>query len=247
MLIIWIIIFSLLGSIGSIITASIFLLFKEKIQNTLIPCLISYASGTLLGAALLGMITQAVNRIDAFSVMATVLGGIILFFVLEKFVIWRHCHEPECDIHKSSGPIILIGDAFHNLIDGIVVATGFLVSFPLGITIGLSVIAHEIPQEVGDFGILLNSGYSKKKAFLLNTLSGLSTLFGAIFAYLALDFAQIAIPYVMAVSAASFIYISLADLLPQLHEKRKISASIRQFILICAGIGTIALILYFHP
>lgn len=247
MLILWIMIFSLLGSVGSIITAAVFLLFEEKIQNILIPCLISYASGTLLGAALLGMITQAVSRIDAYTVMATVLGGIILFFILEKFVIWRHCHDPDCDIHKSSGPIILLGDAFHNLIDGIIIATGFLVSFPLGVTIGLSVIAHEIPQEVGDFGILLNSGYSKRKAFILNTLSGITTLFGAIFAYLALDFAQIAIPYVMGISAASFIYISLADLLPQLHQKRKWKETVRQFILILAGIGTIALVLYFHP
>jgi len=143
--------------------------------------------------------------------------------------------------------MILIGDAFHNFIDGVVIAASFLFSIPLGVVVGLSVIAHEIPQEIGDFGILIHSGYSKKKALSLNLLSSVTTLLGAIIAYFTLDFIQNIVPYVMAISAASFIYISLADLLPELHQKVGFWYSIRQFFLILAGVGTIFVVLQFHP
>ena len=164
MIIFWIIIFSILGSVGAIITASIFLKIKEDRQKKLIPCLISYATGTLLAAAFLGMIAQALIKSNPTLVLSFVLGGIILFFILEKMVIWRHCHHKECVVHGSAGPILLIGDAFHNFIDGVVISASFLTSFPIGLIVSVSVIAHEIPQEVGDFAILLDSGYSKKKS-----------------------------------------------------------------------------------
>ena len=244
MLILWIILFSILGSIGAIITAATFLLFKKKIQDVLIPCLIAYATGTLLAAALLGLLPQALKHVSPFPILLTVLTGIILFFLLEKLVIWRHCHNVECDVHGTAGSMILIGDAFHNLTDGIVIAASFLVAIPVGIIAALSVIAHEIPQEVGDFGILLHSGYSKRKALVMNTLSSLTTLPAAVIAYYALDIIHAAIPYVMAISAASFLYISLADLSPELHRKVGISHAIRQFLLMLAGIGTIILVLY---
>ena len=143
--------------------------------------------------------------------------------------------------------MLLIGDAFHNLIDGVVIAAGFLSSVPIGITMSLSIIAHEIPQEVGDLAILLHSGYSKKKALLLNILSSLSTIPGAIIAYYALGSLQTAIPYAMAISTASFLYISLADLTPELHSHLNLKSTIQQFILILAGAGTIILLLQLHP
>ena len=170
MLIFWIIIFSILGSVGSILTASFFLRIKREKQERLIPCLISYATGTLLTAALLGMIVQAINRSNPTLVLSFVLGGLILFFLLEKLVIWRHCHRMQCEVHGSAGPILLIGDSFHNFIDGVVIAASFIISFPIGLIVSVSVIAHEIPQEVGDFAILLDSGYSKKKAFVFNLI-----------------------------------------------------------------------------
>ena len=247
MLILWIILFSILGSIGAIITAAAFLLFRQKIQDLLIPCLIAYATGTLLAAALLGLIPHALKHVSPLPILSTLLAGIILFFILEKLVIWRHCHNAECDIHKTVGPMILIGDAVHNLVDGVIIAATFLISVPIGIVAGLSIIAHEIPQEVGDFGILLHSGYPKKKALLLNILSSLTTLPAAIIAYFALETVHAIIPYIMAISAASFLYISLADLSPELHLKVGISHAIRQFILMLAGVGTIIIVLHLHP
>ena len=247
MLILWIILFSLLGSVGAIITASTFLLIQKKRQKTLIPCLISYASGTLLTAALLGLIPHALKHTSIFPILSSVLVGVILFFLLEKLLIWRHCHDTECEVHGASGSILLIGDAFHNLTDGVIIAASFLSSIPIGIAASLSVLAHEIPQEVGDFAILLSSGYSKRKALTLNVLSSLSTIPGAILAYYALGFVRVAIPYAMAISAASFLYIALADLTPELHRKVGFKSSILQFLLMMTGVGTIILFLQFHP
>lgn len=242
-----IILFSFLGSIGAIMTAAVFLLLQKKIHKDFLSSLISYATGTLLAAALLGLIPHALTYISPLPVLFAVLVGIILFFSLEKLVIWRHCHDIECEVHGAAGPMILMGDAFHNLIDGTIIAAGFLVSIPLGIIVGLSVIAHEIPQEVGDFGILLHGGYSERKALFLNLLSSLSTVPGAIIAYFALDIIQTAIPYVMAISAASFLYIALSDLTPELHRKVGVGYALRQFLLMIAGVGTILLILQLHP
>jgi len=246
MLILWVIIFSTLGSVGAILTASIFLKINEEKQRTLIPCLVSYATGTLLAAALLGMIAHAINQGNPTLVLSSVLIGIVIFFLLEKMVIWRHCHHKECEIHGAAGPILLIGDAFHNFIDGVVIAASFLISIPIGLVVSVSVIAHEVPQEVGDFAILLDSGYSKKKAFLFNFLSSSTTIPAAIIGYYLLDGIRSIIPVILAISAASFIYIALSDLTPGLHNRISLGASIRQVILILLGIGTIVLILSLH-
>jgi zinc and cadmium transporter len=246
-MLIWITFFSLLGSLGALVTAAAFLLLREKIQKVLIPCLVSYATGTLLTAALLGLISHALKDTAHLPILSTVLAGIVIFFLLEKLVIWRHCHDRECEIHGIAGPMILIGDLFHNATDGLVIAASFISSIPLGLAAGISIIAHEIPQEVGDFAILLQGGYTKRKALLLNTLSSLSTLPVAILAYYTLEIMRSAIPYVMAFSASSFLYIALTDLYPQLHQKREFRSAIQQFLMILAGIGTMILFLQFHP
>lgn len=237
----WIIGFSVLGSIGAIAGAALFLLFPEGVRKLLIPCLISYATGTLLGAAFLGMIPAGLKQAPAVAVTATVLAGMVLFFMLEKLVLWRHCHDSECEVHGRAGPLILIGDAFHNFVDGVVIAAAFLTSVPLGITAALAVIAHEIPQEVGDFAILLDSGYGQTKAVVLNGLSAVTTLPGAVAAYLWVGETHKAVPYILALSAASFIYIAAADLIPGLHRQVTLAASLRQVGLLLLGIGTIAL------
>jgi zinc and cadmium transporter len=240
-LIIWVIIFSLLGSVGSLGGAALLLAFPDRMRSTVVPALVSYAAGTLLGAAFLGMIPQALERVHAGPALATVLAGIILFFLLEKLVIWRHCHDGECAVHGTAGPLILFGDAFHNFVDGVVIAAAFLVSFPLGTATALAVIAHEVPQEVGDFAVLLDSGYPRQQAFLYNLFSALATLPGAMIAYFYLTAVQTAVPYILAFSAASFIYIAVADLIPKLHRKAGLGASIQQtfLLLVLAGIGTI--------
>lgn len=246
MLLTLIIVFSVLGSVGAIAGAALLLFFQEGTRKTLLPCLLSYAIGTLLGAAFLGMIPHALQQATPIAISGTVLVGIVLFFVLEKIVIWRHCHDTECEVHSSAGPLILIGDAFHNFVDGFVIAAAFLTSVPLGVAASLAVIAHEIPQEVGDFAILLENGYSKTRALILNSLSSLTTLPGAVIAYFYLGATREAVPFILALSAASFIYIAVADLVPSLHRQAGLKAALMQFVLILAGIGTIAIFQLVH-
>lgn len=241
MLLTWIIGFSLIGSVGAILLAGAYLLFPERVRQTLIPCLISYATGTLLGAAFLGLLPHALDNAPAASILPTVLVGILAFFLLEKIVIWRHCHNAECEKHATAGPLLLIGDALHNFIDGIAIAAAFIASIPIGISTALAIFAHEFPQEVGDFAILLESGYSRRRALTYNTLSSLSTLPGAVLAYYFLMEVQKFTANIMALSAASFIYIAIADLIPSLHRQTDLRHAINQFALIMAGVGTILL------
>lgn len=245
-MLLWIIGFSVLGSIGAIAGAGLLLIFPDRIRRVLVPSLISYATGTLLGAAFLGMIPAGLKEAPATAVMAAVLAGMVLFFVLEKLVLWRHCHESACEVHGSAAPLILIGDAFHNFVDGAVIASAFLTSVPLGVAASLAVIAHEVPQELGDFAILLESGYGRGKAMLLNALSSAATLPGAIVAYFWLIETRAAVPYILALSAASFIYIAAADLIPGLNRQISLPATLRQLALLLAGIGTITLFQFGH-
>jgi len=238
----WIVLFSVLGSIGAIFGAACILLFPDGVRRVLIPGLVSYAAGALLGAAFLGMIPNSLQHAPAFNISSTVLAGLVLFFVLEKLLIWHHCHDAACTANTRPAPLILIGDAFHNFADGVVIAAAFLTSVPLGMATALAVVAHEIPQELGDFAILLDNGYSSRKALFWNTLSASATLLGAIGAYIWLDEAEAAVPYILALSAASFIYIALADLMPKLHQHAGTMESLRQFALLATGIGTIALL-----
>lgn len=242
----WIVLFSALGSVVSVTVAALFLLFPAAIRRTLLPCLLSYATGTLLGAAFLGMIPKGIEQAAALPISATVLAGIVFFFILEKLVLWRHCHEADCEVHGKAGPLILVGDAFHNFVDGVVIAAAFLVSLPLGVATSLAVIAHEVPQEVGDFAILLDSGYTRGRALLLNLLSSAVTIPGALLAYFYLAEVKGAVPYILAVSAASFIYIAVADLVPGLHKHIGLKSSLRQLLLILAGIATIAFFRFGH-
>jgi zinc and cadmium transporter len=239
--------FAVLGSVGAILGAALLLAFPEAVRRQLLPGLLAYATGTLLGAAFLGMLPNALEQAPALAVNATVLAGLIAFFVLEKLVLWRHCHDGDCDVHGHvGGRLILIGDAFHNFVDGVVIAAAFLVSPALGIATALAVIAHEIPQELGDFAILLASGLGKARAFVYNLLSSLATLPGVVAGWFWLDKMREAIPFVIAVSAASFIYIAVADLVPGLHKQTGVKAMLKQFLLLLAGIATIAFFRFGH-
>ncbi len=239
MLVFYIIVFSILGSIGAVTGAALMLLFPEKMRRFIIPYLISYATGTLLGGAFIGLIPHALEYESSEHTMIVILSGILFFFLLEKFLLWRHCHNGECKAHSTAGPLILIGDAFHNLIDGVIISAAFLTSIPLGLTSSVAVIAHEIPQEVGDFAILLHSGYSKRRAYSYNILSSITTLPAAIISYLYLDRMMGLVPYILAFSAASFIYIAIADLIPHLQRKPTLGESLSQAIFIMLGVTTI--------
>ena len=202
---------------------------------------ISYAVGTLLGVALLALLPQALDRLPATTALGTLLAGIMAFFLLEKLVLWRHCHDThECEVHTSSAAsLVIVGDAFHTFVDGAVIAAAVLTSIPLGVTTALAVAAHEIPQEVGDVAILLRAGFSRTRAFTLNLLSGIGGILGAIGMLLASKSVPRLLPYVLAFAAGNFLYVAMSDLIPDLHRGGVEGGSIRQLVLIGAGILTI--------
>lgn len=244
----WIILFSILGSVGAITAAASFMLLSEKTQKSLISALISFATGVLLTSALLALIPEAIEESgDVHLVTIIILIALLFFFFLEKLLIWRNCQNNSCEVHGSEtvGTIVLIGDAFHNFTDGIVIAAAFLSGPTLGFIVGISIIIHEIPQETGDFGILLHSGYSRKKAYLFNALSSASTIPAAILGYFILDTVHIIVPFMLGISAASFLYIALSDLAPELHKKATTKDYIKQLILVLSGVLVMVLMVMF--
>jgi zinc and cadmium transporter len=242
----WIIVASVAGGVLSVVAAAALALNARAAH---VSVLISYAVGALLGAAFLEILPHAFAIARSFEqVTGTILAGILLFFVLEKLVLWRHCHEEQCEAHEAqsaqhdhgrSGMMIMIGDTFHNFVDGILIATAFLADVQLGLVTAIAIITHEVPQEVGDFLVLLHSGYSKRYAFALNVLSSLAMMVGGVFAYFALQTMQQSIPPLLALAAASMIYVAVADLIPGLHRRPEIHHTVQQVALIAAGIGTI--------
>ena len=234
---------SILGSLGGVLVASSFLMLGDSIRLKLVPWLISYAVGTLVGVALLALVPEALAELPARLAMLTMGGGILAFFLLEKAVLWRHCHDDEaCSVHSTAASLVIVGDAFHTFVDGAVIAAAVLTSVPLGLTTALAVAAHEIPQEVGDVAILLRAGYSRSRAFTLNVLSGVGGILGAAAMVLASRAVPSALPYVLAFAAGNFLYVAMADLIPDLHRDPRANDSVRQLLLIGAGIGTIALL-----
>jgi zinc and cadmium transporter len=235
---------SVLGSLGGLLTASTFLLLGDHLRVRLVPWLISYAVGTLLGVALLALLPEALERIPPVPALSTLLAGVLAFFLLEKLVLWRHCHDThECEIHTSSAAsLVIIGDAFHTFVDGAVIAAAVITSVPLGITTALAVATHEIPQEVGDVAILLRAGFSRLRAFTLNLLAGLGGILGAVAMLLASQSIPNLMPYVLSFAAGNFLYIAMSDLIPDLHRGGIEGGPIRQLLLIGAGVVTITLL-----
>lgn len=281
----WIILSSLLGGVLSVSLAALFAL---NVRTTWVPMLVSYAIGAMLGAVFLEILPHAFSLASSVeSVSATLLLGLLLFFVLEKLVIWRHCHGDHCEVHAMhteencpvthpeqatqdtgfkykavapqqpsallshghihshshdggrSGLMIMIGDTFHNFIDGILIAAAFTADIKLGVVTALAIIAHEIPQEVGDFLILLHSGYSKKQALVFNLVSSVATMVGGLIAYYALQYVQSWIPIILGLAASSLLYVAVADLIPGLHRRTELKATLAQILLISIGVSTI--------
>jgi len=244
--IVYVIVALFLGSVGSVALAGLMLMLGNEKLEKVSTYLMYLAGGTLLGAALLGMIPEAIRMSEPKLILQAIMFGILLFFVLEKIILWRSCRNKNCERHiTAAAPIILIGDAFHNAIDGVVIAAAFLTSAELGIFVTLSVVLHEIPQELGDFGILIKSGFSRSKAFWYNVLSGATAMVSGVAAFYTLDSLRSWIPYALAFSASSFLYIALADLIPEMHRKTSLKASISQVLLIALGISIIYVSLYF--
>lgn len=239
----WILGFAILGSVGAVAGAGTLLLFPKRTRETVVPYLISYATGTLLAAALLGLLHHAIEASSAKAILATTVAGLFVFFLLERTVIWRHCHAVgPCEIHRTAGYLILVGDALHNFVDGIVIAAAFLSSVPLGIATGLAVIAHELPQEVSDFAILLDSGFESAQAFQWNVISSAATLPGALIGYGLLSQVEQVVPHLLGLAAASFLYIGLADLIPGLQGRIGPEIGVRQALVMLAGVATIVML-----
>ncbi len=254
----YIVLFCLLGGVLSVLAASAFLLLSERWRERSMPHMVSFAIGALLGAAFLALLPHALepsHGIDPHQVTSVVLYGLLAFFLLERMVIWRHCHHSHCDVHgvdeghdhghhhnkPSSGVMVLIGDGIHNFVDGVLIAAAFLTDTHLGVVTALAVAAHEIPQEVGDFAVLLHSGFSRVRAFAYNILASLATVIGGVLAYYSLSDAQALLPYVLAIAASSFIYVAVADLIPGLHRRSRALETVQQAALIGAGVLVITL------
>jgi len=232
---------SLLGGLGGLLVAAAILLVNDQLRVTIVPWLVSYAVGALLGIAMMGLLPESLMSLSADHVFATLLIGIMFFFILEKIVLWRHSHVHGKDVHAGTVASVVIGDAVHNFVDGTVIGAAVLTSLPLGISTAIGVAAHEIPHEIGDFGILLQAGYSRRNALLLNSLSAVANLLGTMAAFAAFDVLPHALPYALAIAAASFIYIAMTDLMPGLHRSRS-AASLFHVVLIALGIATMALL-----
>jgi zinc and cadmium transporter len=263
----WIILCTLVSGVLSVLAAGIFLALPARQREGVLPHLVSFATGALLGAALLALIPHAVlgagtDRVHEVGI--ALIAGIALFFVLEKFLLWRHCHDDHCAEHpvgdahahdhdhghahahdqarkKASGTLVLVGDALHNVLDGVLIAAAFLTDVHLGIVTALAIMAHEIPQEVGNFAVLLHSGVSRRRALALNLLTSLTAVIGGVVGYFALETAVRALPFALAVAAASLLYVAVADLIPGLHRRVDPRSSVTQVVLIALGIAVITL------
>ena len=233
---------SLLGTVGGVLTASAVLLARERVRDRLLPALLSYAVGTLLGAALLGLLPEALETLRPRAVLGTLIAGVLAFFVLEKSVLLRHCHDTaDCRLHSSAAPLVLVGDALHAFADGAVIAAAVSLSLPLGLSTAIAVAAHEIPQEVGDFAILLGAGYSRRRAFGVNLVSAGGALAGAGAVLLSAHQMPGVLPWVLAFAAGNFLYIAMADLIPTLHRGALEASPLRQVLLIGAGVVSVGL------
>lgn len=270
----WIIVTSFAGGV---ISVSIAAGFSLAARARWIPMLISYAIGALLGAAFLDLLPDLIESgVKPAEAGAMLLGGILLFFFLEKLSLWRHCHHEHCEAHelpasdhhdhtcahvhppakkgysyaprqkaaahplppgasRRTGLLIVVGDSFHNFVDGVLIAAAFMQDIRLGLIAALAMFAHEIPQEVGDYLILLNSGYTKLRAWMLNVLSSFATLAGGLLAYMGLSAVKSAAPPMLALATASMIYVAVADLIPGLHQRTELRATVQQIVLILFG------------
>jgi zinc and cadmium transporter len=264
----WIVLSTLVSGVLSVLAAGLFLALPGRQREAALPHLVSFATGALLGAALLALIPHAVigagsERVHEVGI--ALIAGIALFFVLEKFLLWRHCHDDHCDTHtvgghahqhghahghahapntddarrKASGALVLVGDALHNVLDGVLIAAAFLTDVHLGLVTAVAIMAHEIPQEVGNFAVLLHSGMSRGRALMLNMLTSLTAVIGGVVGFFALEKTLAALPFALAVAASSLLYVAVADLIPGLHRRVDPRSSVMQVLLISLGVALI--------
>jgi zinc and cadmium transporter len=225
------------GAVSLLLAAAV----TYSLLSAWVPRMVSFSVGVLLGVAFLSLLPEAFEgSADAQTQFGVVLAGLLAFFLLEKATLWRHGHDHgEEATRASSGLLILVGDAFHNFVDGVLIAAAFLTDFRLGVATTLAVMAHEIPQELGDFAVLLKAGYGRKRALLLNLAVSLASVLGGIAGYFALEGAQAVVQYALLIAASCFIYIAVADLIPDMHRQNSAREIGWQLGLMAAGIAII--------
>jgi len=246
---------TLLAGVVSITAAAI---FSFALLSKVVEKMVSLSVGIMLSTSLLHALPEAFeSKADPHKLFATLLGGLLAFFLLEKVALLRHSHHHEGDGHHhahghdareagAAGWMILIGDGMHNFTDGILIAAAFLADPKLGIVTGLAIIAHEIPQEIGDFIVLLNAGFSRARAYFFNLLCSLMAVAGGLLGYFTLDRASGLIPYVLVFASSGFIYIAVSDLMPQMQRRATVRESIPQVLLIGAGVVMVLLLTHGH-
>lgn len=212
------------------------LLLKKKLIDKILLFLVSLSAGTLMGGAFLHLIPEAIGELSNTLLFSLVLASFVLFYFIEKMLRWRHCHDDKCDVH-AFGYMNLIGDGIHNLIDGLIIASTFLIDVRLGIATTLAIALHEIPQEISDFGVLLYAGMKKAKALVLNFSVGLITVVGGIAGYFLSFNLENMIIYLLPIAAGGFLYISTSDLIPEIRKERDAKKSLISFMFFLVGIG----------
>lgn len=210
---------------------------KEKFFNKLLMVLVAFSAGALLSGAFFHLLPESLEELAAMNVFAYLMVGFILFFIVERFLHWHHCHQHggKCAVHPVSY-LILLGDGVHNLIDGIIIGVSFFVSVPFGIITTLLIIGHEIPQELGNFGVLVYGGFGKTKALIFSFISQLTCVIGGIAAFFFSKSIQGAVPFILPFAAGGFIYIAASDLIPELHKEPKLKKSLISFGFFIVGI-----------
>ncbi len=244
--------------LSTVLSIGLAALLSSRLLGGLVHRLVCVSAGLLLAVAFTHLLPEAFRaEVDAAALGWVLLASILGFFLLEKMALIHHTHHHEGDTHRHNhghdaheagrgGVPILVGDAFHNFADGVVIATAFLLDWKAGVLATAAVLAHEIPHEVGDFMILLNAGFTKRRAFAFNLLAGLAAVAGGVFGYFLIDSTQSLLPYALGVAAASFIYIALSDLLPEMMRRSSLAQSLPEVALVLvgvaiAGVATIAL------
>ena len=236
----YILLFTFIGSLGALI-GGIILLSKEKLALKISHFLASFAAGTLLGTAFFDLLPEAAHKAEetGIDIFLWTLLGIVIFFLIERFIHWFHHHEDfhdNKDEKKSTIPLVIIGDTIHNFIDGVVIAATFMVNIQLGIFTTLAVFAHEIPQEIGDFGLMLHKGLSRKKIIIVNVVSSAVAFIGAILTYLLGNVLEGYLPIFLALTAGFFIYIAASDLIPEIHHERRRGYALIESLMLILGI-----------
>jgi len=239
MTLIWILLSTFAVTLISLI-GILTLAIKEKLLQSILFCLIGFSAGALIGSAFLHILPEALEKTNSTVVFYYLILGIILFFLMERYFYWRHCHDGICNVHAFTY-LNLIGDGLHNFLDGMVIAVSFVVSAKLGVVTTLAVIFHEIPQELGDFGVLVYGGFSKYKALLYNFISGLAAMIGAIIGYFMSGIATNLSSFILPLTAGGFIYIATSDLIPQIHKETNPRRSTFAFIAFLFGVAFMAL------